>query len=147
MVQSARRAAPQGVKNRRPTAAEMQARIEALETELAEARAQQTATAEVLGVINGSPGALGPVFDAMLEKAMRLWMPRSGSDGLMTAILSTPPRSAVSPRLGQRLGATTRPTLSPGGPFVGWAGEPIVHIARYEDDRCYRRRQNRRRAL
>ena len=87
------------------TLADLQEQVGAVTRELAEARKQlvdaleqQTATSEVLRVISSSPGELEPVFQAMLENAVRICEAKFGTmyryDGDMfrpTAVLNAPP--------------------------------------------------------
>ena len=55
-----------------PLTADQKATIDTLTRELAEAREQQIATSQVLGIISSSPGELEPVFESILANAVRL---------------------------------------------------------------------------
>jgi PAS domain S-box-containing protein len=116
--------------------------------ETREALEQQTATAEILQVINSSPGDLAPVFDAILEKAMRLceaafgvlWT-FEGEFGQVAALHGVPPAFEEFLTRGPH-----RETASTANSRLR-RGENVVQIADSEDDDAYRFGEPVRRAM
>jgi two-component system, NtrC family, sensor kinase len=123
----------------RRTVAELQRQLDERSAELNEALEQQSATAEVLQVINSSPGALALVFEAMLEKALELCGAAFGilwtCDGARihaAALRGVPPayaefltRAPFAVGPDNALGRLLR-------------GEPFAHVANVVEDRAYR---------
>jgi PAS domain S-box-containing protein len=116
--------------------------------ETREALDQQTATAEVLGVINSSPGDLAPVFDAMLEKAMRLCEAAFGvlatydGERYRTAATRGVPAAYAEYRM------QNPPDYGPGtAPARILAGERIIHVIDLKDEQVYQSGEPNRRAM
>src|SRR3954453_6490697 len=118
---------------------EREAELAQRQMELADALGRETATAEVLGVINASPGDLAPVFDAMLTKAMELCGASFGVlrtyDGEVLDAVAVHGEPRIAERIRQ-LGPIRPETGSLFEPLV--QGEDVLHIADLLGSDAYR---------
>jgi adenylate cyclase len=116
-------------------------------TETREALDQQTATAEVLQVINASPGNLGPVFEAMLDKAMQLCHANFGAIGTFDEGRIKPAVFRGVPAYADY--AMHTPLSNAPETIVGRIrrGERIVHIQDLMAEEAYQKGHPDRRAL
>jgi GAF domain-containing protein len=118
--------------------------VQARTRDLSESLEQQTATSEVLKVISSSPGELQPVFQAMLESAVRICKAKFGNMYLrkddvfhLSATYNTPAALVdVRTRAPYRPGANTPPARM-------LRTKNVVHIADLASDEEYLSRNPR----
>jgi adenylate cyclase len=131
-----------------PSIADLQKQVGTLTRELKEANERQTATAEVLQVINSSPGDLAPVFNAMLEKALGLC---SAAFGVLWTFDGERMHAAalrgVSPGFAEFLTRSPHPVGRDNAHARLLCGEAVVHVTDVADDKAYRSGDPIRRAL
>jgi GAF domain-containing protein len=108
--------------------------------ELRQSLEQQTATAEVLSVISSSPGELKPVFESMLENAVRICEAKFGTLQLcengafhVAAMHNPPPAYAEARRRNSLVKPSPHNAL---GRVI--ATKRLVHIADYSQDIAYK---------
>jgi two-component system, NtrC family, sensor kinase len=117
-------------------------------TETREALEQQTATAEVLQVINSSPGDLVPVFDAILEKAVGLCGAAFGAMMLYQNERFSVVAVRGMPEAYSEYVKHNPPThAADTAPARILQGEQVVHIVDLAAEDAYQRGDPRRRAL
>ena len=134
--------------NLNQTVAELEQRLQASLVERDELLQQQAATNEVLQVINASSGDLAPVFDAILERAMRLCEAEFGllstCDGGQIRTVST----RGVPSAFAEFRKNNPPVYGPEtGPARILAGERVVHIVDLKSGDAYRTGDPNRRAV
>src|ERR1700737_1813544 len=119
--------------------ADLEKKVEDRTAELSEALEQQTATAAVLGVINASPGDLTPVFDAIVEKAMRLGQAACGPLGKFEGEGASPASVYGEPRIVEFVRRTGphRPVRGSAADRL-MAGERFVHMIDPTEEDAYR---------
>jgi two-component system NtrC family sensor kinase len=135
-TKSKRNNAPAEALSASSTITDLQEQVSALTRELAEAREERAAIAEVLRVISTSPSELEPVFQAMLENATKLCeaefglMHRYGGDAFhITAMQGMPPDYAAVVR---------REAIRPGPETVLARMTRTKQVAQIEDVRAER---------
>jgi two-component system NtrC family sensor kinase len=129
---------------------DLQRQLAECKAERDEALEQQTATAQVLEVINLSPGDLKPVFDAMLERAMRLCEATFGMmhtfDGAKLNLVS---HQGLPPAFAE-FAANPANQPGPGGAtprLIRDARLRFVHVIDLKEEHAYRSGEPMRRAL